>query len=138
MDLPILVSRMDGREDVLIIKTYLVDAEVPLLCGKRTLKRWNFQIDGRDKILEITLRTDGSRRRLKIIDMKGGHYGIILETQRRNNVLYLEDALGDEIGVLFLEDKEEELCSFMAVRKVHEVNRHKQKDQLIAAYWNTG
>ena len=43
--------------------------------------------------------------RLKMIDTKGGHYGIILETQRRNNVLYLADALGDEMGVLFLEHK---------------------------------
>jgi len=50
---------------------------------------------------------------------------------------YLEDALGDELGILFLEDKEE-LCSFKAVRQVHEVNRHKQKGQLIAAYLNAG
>ena len=80
MDLMILVTRMEGKEDVLIIKTYLVDAEVPLLCGKRTLEGWNFQIDGRDKSLEITSRTDGSRMRLKKIDMKEEHYGIILET----------------------------------------------------------
>merc|ERR1712080_343181 len=31
-----------------------------------------------------------------------------------------------------------ELCSCKAVRKVHEVNRHKQKEQLIAAYRNAG
>ena len=69
-----------------------------------------------------------------MIDTKGFHYGIVLETQQKKNVLYLEDAPGDELGVLFLEDREEELCSFKAIRKVHEVNRHKQKDQLIAAY----
>ena len=38
VDLPILVTRMDGREDVLTVQTYLVDAEVPFLCGKKTLK----------------------------------------------------------------------------------------------------
>ena len=52
---------------------------------------------------------------------------MVLETQRMKNVLYLENALGDELGVLFLEDKEEELCSFKAVRLVHEVNRHKKR-----------
>ena len=59
-----------------------------------------------------------------MIDTEGGHYGIILETQKRNtsNVLYLEDALGNELGVQFLEDKQEELCSFRALRKVHKVN----------------
>ena len=67
-----------------------------------------------------------------MVDTQGGHYGIVLETQKRNNVLQLEDALGDEMGVLFLEDKAEEPCSFKAVRQVHEVNRHKQKDQLLA------
>ena len=62
----------------------------------------------------------------------------MLETQRKQNVLYIEDALGDELGILFLEDQKEELCSFKAVRQVHEINRHKQKDQLIAAYCNAG
>ena len=34
VELPILVTRLDGKEDVLIVQTYLVDAEVPFLCGK--------------------------------------------------------------------------------------------------------
>ena len=78
--------------------------------------------------------------KVKIIDIEGGYYAIVLETQKKkmSNVLYLEDALGDELGVLFLEDKEEELCSFKAVRRIHEVNCHKQKDQMIAAHWNAG
>ena len=29
--LPILITRMDGKEDVVIVQTYLVDAEVPFL-----------------------------------------------------------------------------------------------------------
>ena len=103
---------MDGREDVLIVPTYLVDAEVPFLCGKKTLEDWNFQISGRDKILEITSSTDGNGIQIQMIDTLGGHYGIVLETQRKQNVLYIEDALGDELGILFLEDQKEELCFF--------------------------
>ena len=64
--------------------------------------------------------------------------GLFQKHRKKTNVIYLEDALGDELGVLFLEDKEKELCSFKAVRRVHEVNRHKQKYQLIAAYRNEG
>ena len=138
VELPILVTRMDGRENVLTIQTYLVDAEIPFLCGKRTLEDWNFHINGREKILEISSKTDGSRIQVRMIDTKGVHYGIILETQQKKNVLYLEDALGNELGVLFLEDKQENLCSFKAVRRGHEVNHHKQKDQMIAAYRNAG
>ena len=131
VEILILVTKKDGREDILTIQTYLVDAELPFLCGKRTLEDWNFCIYGREKILEITSKTDGSRIQVKMIDTKGGHYGIILETQQKKNVLYLQDALGDEQGVLFLEDIKEELCSFKAVRRVHEVNHHKQKDSPV-------
>ena len=44
----------------------------------------------------------------------------------------------DDSGILFLEDAKDDLCSFKAIRKVHEVNHDKGKDQLIAAYRNAG
>ena len=44
----------------------------------------------------------------------------------------------DGSGVLFLEDEKNNLCSFKAVRKVHKVNRHKRKEQLMLAYRNAG
>ena len=97
VEILILVTKKDGREDILTIQTYLVDAELPFLCGKRTLEDWNFCIYGREKILEITSKTDGSRIQVKMIDTKGGHYGIILETQQKKNVLYLKNALGDNL-----------------------------------------
>ena len=74
VEFPILITRLDGWEDVLTIQTYLVHAEIPFLCGKRTLEDWSFQIDRRDKILEITSKTDWSRLQVKRIDTKGGHY----------------------------------------------------------------
>ena len=58
VELPFLVTRLDGREDVLIIHTYLVDAEVPFLCGKQTLESWNFKIKSKDKILELESKVD--------------------------------------------------------------------------------
>ena len=85
IDLPILVTRKDGKEDILTIPTYLVDAEVSFLCGKKTLEDWNFQISGRDKTLEITSSTDGTRIQIQMIDTQGGHYQIVLETQKRHN-----------------------------------------------------
>ena len=78
----------------------------------------------------------GQGSKIKMIDTEGSHYGIILKTRKKNNVLYVEDVLGDNIGVLFFEDKKDKLCSFKAVRKVHQVNQYKQKEQLITAYHN--
>ena len=37
IELLILVTRIDGKEDVLKVQTYLVDAKVLFLCGKQTL-----------------------------------------------------------------------------------------------------
>ena len=48
----------NGKEDILVVQTYLVDWEVPFLCGKQTLEAWNFKIDGTNKILEIKTRAD--------------------------------------------------------------------------------
>ena len=57
--------------------------------------------------MEISSLTDGTRIKLRIIDIQGGHYGIVLETLKRHNVLYLGEARGNKLGVIFLEDKKE-------------------------------
>ena len=102
------------------------------------LVSWNFKIDGPGKILEIQMKTgqDNGKKLHKIEDTVGGHYRIVLETKKKidaNMFLVEEDS-----GILFMEDKEGDLCSFRAVRKVHEVNRHKGKEQLMTAYRNAG
>merc|ERR1712041_220 len=76
-ELPIRVRRLDGKEDVLKVFTYLVDADVPFLCGKREkVERWNSKIEKRD---------------LK------------------------------EEYIFFAKGEEENLDTFKAIRKVHEV-----------------
>ena len=132
IELSILVTRIDGK-DVLKVQTYLIDAEVPFLSGKQTLESWNFKIYGPEKILEIQMKIgeDKEKKFLKMEDTVGGHYGIVLETRKKKNSnLFL---LEDVSGKLFMEDKEGDPCSFKAVRKVHEVNRHKGKEQLLSA-----
>ena len=53
IELPILITRLDGKEDVLVVQAYLVDVEVPFLYGKETLEAWSFKINGKNKVLEI-------------------------------------------------------------------------------------
>ena len=123
----------------MIIQTYLVDAEDIFLCGKQTLESWKFKIDGVEKILEIKIKNDqeSSKKLLKMVDTAGGHYGIILETKKKkknDEVMLVED----NTRILFVEDARDESCSFKAIKKVHEINRHKGKDQLISAYRNAG
>ena len=40
---PLVVRRMDCKDDVIKIQTYLVETEVPSLYGKRTLEMWNMK-----------------------------------------------------------------------------------------------
>ena len=79
--------------------------------GKQTLESWNFKIDGREKVLEIQMKSDQdcSMKLIKIIDTVGGYYGIIFETRRKtnSNVLFMED----DYGILFLVDLRDNLFS---------------------------
>ena len=63
-----------------------------------------------------------------MIDIASGHYGIILKTKKKkksSNVMFVED----DSGILFLEEAIDDLRSFKVIRKVHEVNCHKGKEQ---------
>ena len=78
---------------------------------------------------------DQGKKFLRMEDTAGGHYGIVLETRKEKEDMPLDE---NDLGILFMEDKKGELCSFKAVKKVHEVNRHKGKEQLLQAYRNAG
>ena len=113
VELPVLVTTLDRCEDVLVIHTYLVDAEVSFLCGKQTLETQNFIINGKEKVLKLKSRLDGSKMQIKMVDTNGGHYAMVLETRRTpdSNFLFMEDECQD-IPILLLEDKKGNLCSF--------------------------
>ena len=82
---------------------------------------WQLKVDTKKRIIEMEI--DGKRRDFKMMITTGSHYGIILETKGRKMM-----------DVLFLEDQEGELTSYKAIRKVHKINNHKKKEQLIGAY----
>ena len=72
VELPVIVRRMDGKEDVLRVFTYLVDVDVPFLCGKRTMvEKWNSKIDTKNMVLETEI--DGARKDLKLVETAGNH-----------------------------------------------------------------
>ena len=67
-------------------------------------------IDGQEKILEIHIRTgkDHGRKLIKMEETAGGHYGVILETRKKKSAdVFLVE---EDTGILFMEDKEGELC----------------------------
>merc|ERR1711962_1777387 len=112
VELPMIVRRLDGKEDVLQVFTYLVDADIPFLCGKRELKdRWKSKIDTENKVLETKI--DGKRKDFRIVGTGGNHVALEIEK-------------GDlkEEEILFT-NGEEDMNTFKAIRQVHEVTNHK-------------
>ena len=73
---------------------------------------------------------------IKMIYTTEGHCGIILKTRRKSStsLFFVED----DSGILFVQDENRDLCSFMSVRKVHEVNHHKGNEKFMVAYRNAG
>merc|ERR1712240_204119 len=122
---PVIVRRMDGKEDMLKVFTYLVDVDVLFLCGKRTMvEKWNSKIDTKNMVLETEI--DGERKDFKLIERAGNH--VAIEIERRN--------LNEE--EIFFAKEGERLDTFKAIRKVHEVTNHKSAEQLILSYRNAG
>ena len=95
----------DGRNYVLTIQTYLVDADVPFLFRRRTLELCVSRLDTRRRILKM--KTDRAKKEFKMVTIGGNHYGLVLETKGRT-----------EVDIIYLEDQEKDLTSFKAVRKV--------------------
>merc|ERR1712240_435276 len=125
VELPVIVRRMDGKEDVLKVFTYLVEADVPFLCRKRTMvEKWNSKIDTKNMVLETEI--DGKRKDFRLIDTTGNHLAIEIE---RKSVKEEE---------IFFAKEGERLDTFKAIRKVHEVTYHKLAEQLIISYRNAG
>ena len=122
IDLPVIVRRLDGKEEVLQVYTYLIDADVPFLCGKRELvDRWKSIIDTENKVLDSKI--DGDKRiKFRTISTGGNHVALEIEK-------------GDLIQeqVLFTEENED-MNTFKAIKKVHEVTNHKSAEQLLKHY----
>ena len=66
----------------------------------------------------VETEIDHMQKDYRMIETKTGHYGVVLETKTENEVMYLED-------------KEEDLTSFGAIKMVNEVNNNKGVEQLM-------
>ena len=72
-------------------------------------------------MLEICIESENLE--YNMVNTACGHYGIELETiEKKDN------------EIVYLDDNEEDLIEFKAIRKLHEVNNHKGEHQLINAY----
>ena len=90
VELPMIVKTMDGKDDVLKVFAYLVEADVPFLCGKRTLENWNSKLDTKNRVLETMM--DGEKKSFRMINTGSNHFGIVIENkgQKGEEILYVK------------------------------------------------
>jgi len=75
VELPVSVQDLHGKEDTLKVQTYVVEADVPFLCGKSELKdEWKSKINTESNILEVKM--DGQRKKFKMIGTTGNHVAL--------------------------------------------------------------
>merc|ERR1712121_161662 len=66
VELPVTVRDMDGKEETLKVQTYIVEADLPFLCGKSELQdKWKSKINTERNILEV--RINGKRKEFRMI-----------------------------------------------------------------------
>ena len=76
IEVPIVVEKTNGSGVVLKVQTYMVDAKVSFLLGKKTLKLWNSKLDMKNNILEMCI--DGLDKDINMVDTLGNHCALVL------------------------------------------------------------
>ena len=107
-----------------VVANVIDSKEVTFLCGKKTVKDWKTTLDFSEDKLEFKEKD----KSVNLMVSEGGHMLAKLELVGKWN--------NDD--VVYLVEKEEDISSFKAVKKIHKILNHKKKDQMYYAYRNAG
>ena len=79
LEIPIIVRDKKGRKVRIVVKPYEIDTDVPMLCGKNTLKEWGSITIHNDDILKCTAMIDNEEVEFDLEQTKSGHDALKLE-----------------------------------------------------------
>merc|ERR1712240_418911 len=75
VELPVTVRDRDSKKETLKVQTYIVEADLPFLCGKSELQdQWKSKINTESNILEVKI--NGQRKEFKMIGTVGNHIAL--------------------------------------------------------------
>ena len=107
------------------IEVFVLDAEnVPLLCGRNTMKMWEIDL----KMSKTELSCKIMDEEIECLETNGGHLVIALH----KDVFWSTDD-----AVYFMKKLDDVEC-VDAIRKIHEVTNHKSEANMLHAYRNAG
>jgi hypothetical protein len=122
---PIVLKTDDGEYMRRKVIAYIMDAErVNFLLGKESIKELDIMVDvPGDRIV-----FKEKKKKIETKESTGGHILVNLE---------LVGKWEDSEAILLVE-KEDEVKSDSAIKKIHKTLNHKSKEQMIYAYRNAG
>merc|ERR1712240_727282 len=107
VELPVKVQDMENKEETLKVPIYIVEADLPFLCGKSKLQdNWKSKINTESNILEAKI--NGQWKKLRMIGTAGNHIAL---------------KIGNEV---LIDDNERDKCSKKHENK-NDVRNHKEE-----------
>ena len=122
---PIVLKTDNGDYMKREVTVYIIDADrVNFLLGRETIKEWRLKIDVDDDKLEFKEKG----KKVELVESKGGHSVVNLELVGK----------WKDSDAIYLVEKEDEVKSDKAIKKIHKTLNHKSKEQMICAYRHEG
>ena len=122
---PIVLKTDEGEYMKRKVTAYIIDAErVNFLLGRESIKQVDMMLDLPGD--RLVFKEKG--KKVETVESKGGHSVVNLELVRK----------WEDIDVINLVEKEDDVQSEGAIKKIHRTLNHKSKDLLIYAYRYTG
>jgi hypothetical protein len=128
VELPITVKEV-GEEEIfnkIYIEVFVVEAEnVPLLCGRNTMKQWRVVLDMDKDKMNIDI---DEPKEIGCMFTTGGHLVVQLH----------QDSNWNTDDTVYYMKNEGDVESMDKIRKIHEVMNHKSENNMLHAYRNAG
>ena len=122
---PIVLKTDEGEYMKRELTAYIIDAErVNFLLGRESIKELDIMLDVPGD--RLVFKEKG--KKVETVESKGGHSVVNLELVGK----------WEDIDVIHLVEKEDDVKSEGVIKKIHRTLNHKSKEQLIYAYRNAG
>ena len=133
LHIPLVVDDKKGRAVRIIVKSYLVDADVPLLIGKNVLFEWGASTNHKINTLSCTDIIEGETVEFHLDQTMGGHDALKLENIKEESTEKTVSFITEQIKT-----NDSNVFDFKKVKHLHEITNHKQEENMLYAYRNAG
>ena len=131
--IPLMVCDKEDRKVKMAIKAYEVNVDIPLLCGKNTLKEWGSSTIHNKDILKCNNIIENAEVEFDLEQTPSGHDALKLELIKEDSIETTVAYINEEVHI-----EDGNISEYKKVKRIHEVTNHKREENMIYAYRNAG